>query len=88
MTYNDPYYVANRHGIEGQGEILKKISMALAKLTATATGSQQDAQQSGSDGGSSAEVTMPNTGGVPSAAILLGGAVLLISGGLLVRRLR
>lgn len=77
VTYNDPYYLAGRHGIEGQDGELQKIFMALSNLAGTATGTgQQGAQQ------------MPDTGGIPPATVLLGGTALLVAGGLLVRRLR
>lgn len=29
VTYNDPQYLAARHGIEGRGELLSQISSAL-----------------------------------------------------------
>ena len=37
VVYNDPYYIADRHGIEGQDEVLQKVSGALEKLATTAT---------------------------------------------------
>ena len=37
VVYNDPYYIAARHGIEGQDEVLGKVSGALDKLATTAT---------------------------------------------------
>jgi len=37
LTYNDPAYIAKRHGITDRPEILKKMSGALKKLTGKAT---------------------------------------------------
>ena len=66
VVYNDPYYIAARHGIEGQDEVLQKISGALDDLAATAT-----AQPMPETGG------IPIL--APSAALLLGaGAVLAL----------
>ncbi len=36
LTYNDPAYIANRHGITDRAEIIKKMTGALDKLTAAA----------------------------------------------------
>ena len=36
VSYNDPLYLKERHGIEDKEEILKKISGALDKLTSVA----------------------------------------------------
>lgn len=33
LGYNDPMYIADRHGVEGRAEVLKKMSGALDKLT-------------------------------------------------------
>lgn len=33
ISYNDPMYLKDRHGISGQDEILQKISAALDKIT-------------------------------------------------------
>ena len=38
IAYNDPMYIARRHGIEDRPEQLKKMSGALAKLTSKAAG--------------------------------------------------
>jgi len=38
VSYNDPLYLKNRHGIEGKDEILQKISSALDMLTNKAIG--------------------------------------------------
>lgn len=38
LTYNDPAYIANRHGINDRAEIKKKMTGALNKLTNVATG--------------------------------------------------
>lgn len=38
LTYNDPAYIANRHGIKDRPEIVKKMTGALGKLTGKATG--------------------------------------------------
>ncbi len=37
LAYNDPAYLAQRHGIEGCDEVLKKVSGALGKFAAAAT---------------------------------------------------
>jgi uncharacterized protein (DUF302 family) len=36
LAYNDPYYIAKRHHITKRDEVLKKISHALATMTAQA----------------------------------------------------
>lgn len=33
LTYNDPQYIANRHGIKDRGDIVKKMTGALDKMT-------------------------------------------------------
>lgn len=38
LTYNDPKYVASRHGITDRDEVVKKMTGALAKFSAAATG--------------------------------------------------
>lgn len=38
LTYNDPVYIANRHGINDRDEVVKKMSGALDKLTSKAAG--------------------------------------------------
>ena len=38
LAYNDPMYIARRHGVTDRPEPLKKMSGALAKLTAKAAG--------------------------------------------------
>ncbi len=40
LTYNDPVYIANRHGIHDRSKIVKKMTGALNKLTNVATGNQ------------------------------------------------
>lgn len=37
VTYNDPYYLAERHGIEEKSEVLAKIATALNNLATAAT---------------------------------------------------
>ena len=37
LTYNDPQYIADRHGIKDRAEIVKKMTGALKKLTNVAT---------------------------------------------------
>lgn len=37
LTYNDPAYIANRHGIKDRPKIVKKMTGALDKLTNKAT---------------------------------------------------
>ena len=37
ISYNDPMYLKERHGIVGQDEILKKVSGALNKITTAAS---------------------------------------------------
>lgn len=38
LAYNDPAYIAKRHGVSDRDDIVKKMSNALAGLTATAAG--------------------------------------------------
>ena len=38
LTYNDPVYIANRHGIKDREKIVKKMTGALGKLTSKAAG--------------------------------------------------
>jgi len=38
LTYNDPQYIADRHGISDREEIVKKMSSALDKMTNAAIG--------------------------------------------------
>jgi len=38
LSYNDPAYISKRHGITDRKEIEKKMTVALNKLTNTATG--------------------------------------------------
>lgn len=38
LTYNDPQYIADRHGISDREEIVKKMSRALDKMTNAAIG--------------------------------------------------
>jgi uncharacterized protein (DUF302 family) len=64
VVYNDPYYIAARHGIEGQDEVLQKISGALDKLATTAT-----AQPMPETGGASLLI--------PAAALLLAAGTVL-----------
>jgi len=40
LTYNDPTYIANRHGISDRPAIVKKMTGALNKLTNVATGNK------------------------------------------------
>lgn len=62
LAYNDPYYLAERHGIEGADQQLAGISTALEGLAAEATGTSD----------------LPETGGIsplaPAAALLLAGS--------------
>jgi len=37
LTYNDPYYLANRHSLAGCDEVIKKIEKALGNFAKTAT---------------------------------------------------
>jgi uncharacterized protein (DUF302 family) len=37
LTYNDPAYIANRHGITDRAKIVKKMTGALDKMTGAAT---------------------------------------------------
>lgn len=37
LGYNDPAYIAKRHGITDRGEIVKKMTAALDKMTSKAT---------------------------------------------------
>lgn len=36
ITYNDPYYLASRHGITGQNELLEQVATALSNFASTA----------------------------------------------------
>ena len=38
LSYNDPFYIARRHGIKDRDEVAKKMSGALDKFTSAATG--------------------------------------------------
>lgn len=38
LTYNDPKYIANRHGIKDRAKIVAKMSNALNKFSSVATG--------------------------------------------------
>ena len=38
LTYNDPKYIANRHGSKDRGEVVGKMSKALDKFSSVATG--------------------------------------------------
>lgn len=40
LTYNDPVYIANRHGINDRPAIVKKMTGALNNLTNVATGNK------------------------------------------------
>ena len=40
VTYNDPKYIAKRHGIDNRPAIVKKMTGALNKLTNVATGAK------------------------------------------------
>ena len=40
LTYNDPMYIANRHGIDNRPAIVKKMTGALNNLTNAATGNK------------------------------------------------
>ena len=40
LTYNDPAYIAQRHGITDRAEVVTKMTNALNNLTNAATGSQ------------------------------------------------
>ncbi len=37
VSYNDPAYLVERHGIKGQAEIIQKVSGALDKISSAAT---------------------------------------------------
>ena len=37
LSYNDPAYIAERHGIDDRSEVLEKMSRALDALTDAAT---------------------------------------------------
>jgi uncharacterized protein (DUF302 family) len=38
LTYNDPQYIANRHGIKDRDEVVAKMSKALDNFSSVATG--------------------------------------------------
>jgi uncharacterized protein (DUF302 family) len=44
LSYNDPQYIANRHGITDRAEIVKKMTGALNKLTDVATKADEKAK--------------------------------------------
>lgn len=74
VAYNDPYYIAGRHGITGADQQLQKAAAALEGFASEATGSKP---------------RMPETGGPSLPAIVgttLAGAALMVVGGLLYRR--
>ncbi len=64
VVYNDPYYIAARYGIEGQDEVLQKVSGALDKLATTAA-----AQPMPETGGASLLI--------PAAALLVAAGTVL-----------
>ncbi len=37
VSYNDPYYLKERHNIEGQDNVLQKVAQALDTITSAAT---------------------------------------------------
>jgi uncharacterized protein (DUF302 family) len=41
LTYNDPQYIADRHGIADRGEIVQKMTGALDKMTNAAIGAAE-----------------------------------------------
>jgi uncharacterized protein (DUF302 family) len=45
LGYNDPQYIADRHGIENRAEIVKKMTGALNKFSNIATGAATPAAQ-------------------------------------------
>lgn len=53
VSYNDPTYLSERHGIQDQDEELGMISKALAGLAATATGTEPEAEPLPDTGGTS-----------------------------------
>ncbi|MGI8632712.1 MAG: DUF302 domain-containing protein [Solirubrobacterales bacterium] len=50
LAYNDPAYLASRHGIDGEDETLSTISGALAKVTAAAGGGEGQQTSTGDSG--------------------------------------
>ena len=38
ISYNDPEFIAERHGVEGNSEVIKKIASALDMLSSKAAG--------------------------------------------------
>lgn len=65
LAYNDPYYIAERHGITGADEQLAAISTALEGLAAEATGTEG----------------LPQTGGISPLALLFTPIVALLVAG-------
>jgi uncharacterized protein (DUF302 family) len=84
LAYNDPSYVAERHGITGSERQLAMISTALKSLATEAT----EATEADESTGSTQAGELPDTGGVsllvPAAALILAGSGVL--GVLWVRR--
>lgn len=65
LAYNDPYYIAERHGITGADEQLAAVSTALEGLATEATETEG----------------LPKTGGIsPLAWLFTPGAALLVAG--------
>jgi uncharacterized protein (DUF302 family) len=67
LAYNDPYYVAERHGVTGADQQLAMISTALGSLATEATGVEGVGET-------------PDTGGLPLVASLSAIAALLLAG--------
>ena len=61
VTYNDPYYLADRHGITGQEEGLEQVSGALQMLSQTAAGEESEAAA----GTEATPGELPDSGGLP-----------------------
>jgi len=38
VSYNDPFYIAKRHSVENNKELLDKMDKALSKMARTAAG--------------------------------------------------
>jgi LPXTG-motif cell wall-anchored protein len=100
VTYNDPQYLANRHGITGQDERLGQVSNALSNLSGSVSPPVEGADPADTPAAPEPEptetpaapdtpATLPETGGSTALPwLLLAGGLLLVGGMLLVWRAR
>lgn len=76
LAYNDPGYIAERHGITGADQQLDMISTVLESLATEATGAAEPTESTG-DTESTQAGELPDTSGV---SLLVLAAALLLSG--------